>query len=285
MTNAQLKAFHAVARFGSFTIAAERLGLSQPAVSDHIKKLEMLYGTTLFLRHAKGAALTEIGKKLFAIAERNAETEQEALLLLSRAQKLEEGDLVIGADAAVHVLPLLKRFKILYPGIRLRLESGNSTELIAKLKAFTIDFAVAAVIPEDPGIAATRISQSPLVMIVGAASPQARLKSVKFAAVAAIPLIMREQGSATRQLVQQKFAKNGLRYRLAMEVEGRETVQEAVSQGLGAAIVSAAEVTPDRRIKAVPLSDGTEKMEEWLLHLKSRASLRLIEAFLQLLNR
>jgi DNA-binding transcriptional LysR family regulator len=129
MRYAQLKAFHAVAVHGGFSRAAERLALTQPAVSDHVRKLEETYGVQLFNRTARGVQMTEMGRKLFAVTERQFEAEAQALELLSRARTLDEGQLTIGADAAVHVLPQIARFREKYPRIALRLVSGNSAEL------------------------------------------------------------------------------------------------------------------------------------------------------------
>lgn len=283
MTSAQLKAFQAVAKYGSFTIAAERMGLSQPAVSDHIKKLETAYATSLFTRQSKGVQLTEVGKKLFAIAERNAETEREAITLLSHAKKLEEGQLTIGADAAVHIIPHIKKFHARFPGINIKLVSGNSSELIEKLKSFTIDFAVAARLPEEQGIAAIRIGRDPMVAIVAARGPLAKRKTITLAELAKHPLVLREVGSTTRAMAVNALSRAGLTYGVALDVEGREAAQEAVAHGLGVALVSAGETMHDPRIKQLMLSDCDDQMSEWLLYLEARAGLRIIAAFAQVM--
>ena len=126
MRHAQLKAFHAVAVHGGFSRAAEALGLTQPAVSDHVRKLEETYGVQLFTRAASGVALTEMGRKLFAIAERQFEAEAQAAELLARGRRLEEGQLTIGADAAVHILPALARFRASVAG-RLRRSPSSAS--------------------------------------------------------------------------------------------------------------------------------------------------------------
>ncbi len=284
MTNAQLKAFHAVARFGSFTAAAARLSLSQPAVSDHIRNLEEAYGTQLFTRNPKGAVLTTTGKKLFAIVERLFETENEAAALLSQAKNLKQGELTIGADAAVHILPHIRKFNEKFPLVSIRLLSGNSADLIARLTDFTLDFAVAAARPLDPGIASLRMRQDNMIAIVKKTGPLASRKSIKLAELAQHTMVLREQGSATKTIVQKCFEQAGLRIGRVIEVEGREATQEAVAHGLGIAIISEGELTPDNRLLSLKLSDCHEKMEEWLLWLKSRTNLRLIEAFLATLK-
>src|SRR3954451_21331728 len=149
MGYAQLKAFHAIAQTGGFSKAAARLSLSQPAISDHIAKLEESCRAQLFQRTRREAILTDLGRKLFALTERLFEAEREADELLSRARSLEEGSLTIGADAAVHALPLLKRFRERYPKIAARVLSGNSAQLLARLARFEIDFAVVAVRPSE----------------------------------------------------------------------------------------------------------------------------------------
>ena len=146
MSYAQLKAFHAVPLNGGFSKAAERLALTQPAISDHIRKLEEAYGAELFVRRRGGVELTPFARKLFAITERHVrggEPRRSSSCCAGR-KGLEEGSLAIGADAAIHVLPLIRRFRERYPKIAVRLIAGNSAELLDKLDRFEIDFAVIA---------------------------------------------------------------------------------------------------------------------------------------------
>src|SRR5262245_2593257 len=119
MYYAQLRAFHAVATHGGFSRAARKLALTQPAISDHIRKLEEAHGVELVLRRRGGIALSDLGRRLYAITERlfEAEIEAEADELLARSRKLDEGALTIGADAATHILPVLARFRARYPKV------------------------------------------------------------------------------------------------------------------------------------------------------------------------
>lgn len=278
MRHAQLKAFHAVARHGGFSKAAERLGLTQPAVSEHIRNLEEVYGVTLIDRGPSGIVLTDLGRKLYAIAERQFEVEAEAVQLLSRARRLEEGQLVLGADAAVHVLPLVARFREAYPRIAIRIEAGNSTELLARLKAFRIDAVVVAQAPADPGLSTLRMRSNRLVALVPSCHALAGSGSIGFADFAALPLILREEGSVTRRLVVEEMHRRGQSPRIVLEIETREAAREAVAQGLGVTVVSEAEAVPDPRIAALAFANWPAEMEEWLVVLKARQSLQLIQA-------
>lgn len=277
MSYAQLKAFHAVARHGGFSKAARELSLTQPAVSDHVRKLEDEHGVQLFIRSRNGVSMTETGRKLFTITERQFEAEAEAMELLTRAERLEEGTLTIGADAAVHVLPAVSRFRAIYPRIDIRLTAGNSAELMARLLSFEIDVAVTAAGPVHDAIDAHRLGRHDLVAVVKASTSKPR--GLTLDGLAAMPLVLREEGSVTRQLLLEELNRRGLKSGPAIEVEGREAVCEAVAQGLGVAVMSVAEVMADRRIAALPIKDWACSMDEWMLTLKARSNLHLIQAF------
>lgn len=279
MRHAQFKAFHAVAQYGGFSKAAARLALTQPAVSDHIRKLEETYGVQLFLRSPRGVSLTALGRKLFAVAERHFETEAEALELLSRAATLEEGQLTIGADAAVHVLPRIARFRERFPKIAIRLVSGNSAELLARLESFAVDIAVTAERPTSDAILSKRLRQDRLVAVGSQSAAVAKGRRLSFARLAQLPLILREEGSMTRKLLLEEMQRRGLRPASTIEIESREAAREAAAQGLGLAVMSQGELVPDRRLRTYAIPDWNAVMEEWLLCLKSRAGLHAIRGF------
>ena len=280
MKSNQLRVFYAVAKNGSFSGAAESLSLTQPAVSDHIRKIEEAYGTRLFTRGPKGAVLTDVGRKLLAIAERHVEAENEAELLLSRVSSLTEGSLTIGADAAIHILPAVKHFRDTFPGVAVRIESGNSHELAARLREFEIDAAVVARLPAGQDIAARLLRRDVLVLALPKASLKKLGKSAGLQGLAQLPLVLREDGSATRELALAMLERSGIKLAQVLEVSGRETCLEAVAQGMGATIISRGELSGDAKISIVDLSEQKACMEEHLIYLRTRMNLRVIRAFL-----
>ncbi|MFN4141041.1 LysR substrate-binding domain-containing protein [Aestuariivirga sp.] len=279
MRHAQLKAFHAVAVHGGFSRAAEALGLTQPAVSDHVRKLEEAYGVQLFTRAASGVSLTDMGRKLFAIAERQFEAEAQAAELLSRGRTLEEGQLTIGADAAVHILPELARFRLRHPKLSLRLVTGNSAQLLRRLEDFSIDIAVTAERPPEPSFLARKLRSDRLVAVVQRSSKLARLREIGFGELVRLPLILREEGSMTRRLLLEEAARRGLAIPAAIEIESREAAREAAAHGLGLAIMSEGELVPDGRLAVLAVPDWGTEMEEWMICLKSRSALHVIRSF------
>jgi aminoethylphosphonate catabolism LysR family transcriptional regulator len=281
MTYAQLKAFHAVAQSGGFSKAAERLSLTQPGVSDHIAKLEQSCGTQLFVRTRREAALTEFGRRLFALTERFFETEGQIDELVSRARKLEEGNLAIGADAAVHILPLISMFRERYPGVAVKLIGGNSAALLERLDRFEIDFAVASIQPTDSHYGRLLLRENRLVALVSDKAPR-KPKSFDMATLATHPIVLREEGSMTRTLFLDEIARRKLLLSNVTEIDSREAVSEAVAQGLGIGIVSESEVVPDSRLRQVPIADWNVMMHEWLVWLAARSELKLLAAFLDI---
>ena len=279
MRHAQLKAFHAVAVHTGFSRAAEALGLTQPAVSDHVRKLEETYGVQLFTRAPSGVALTDMGRKLFAIAERQFEAETEAMELLSRGRTLEEGQLTIGADAAVHILPELVRFRLKHPKLSVRLVTGNSAQLVKRLEDFSIDIAITAERPPGPAFLARKHRSDRLVAVVQRSSRLAKLPDMPFAQLVKLPLILREQGSMTRTLLLDEAQRRGLTLSGSIEIESREAAREAAAHGLGLAIMSQGELVPDGRLAVLAIPDWTTEMEEWMICLKSRSSLHVIRSF------
>jgi aminoethylphosphonate catabolism LysR family transcriptional regulator len=285
MRYAQLKAFHAVAASGGFSRAATRLALTQPAVSDHIRKLEDAYGSELFLRRRGGIELTPFARKLFAVTERMFEAEGEALELLTRAKGLEEGSLGIGADAATHVLPLVRRFRERYPKIGLRLVAGNSGQLLGKLDRFEIDFAVIAGAPPQQDYHARLLRDDAISAFTASTHPFARRSEICFAEFVGQPVVLREEGSMTRKLLLEELARRALSLGNVIEIESREAAREAVASGMGVAIVSAAEIVPDPRLHSLRFTDWDARMSEWLVCLASRADRNITRAVLSLLRR
>lgn len=285
MRYAQLKAFHAVAVNGGFSKAAERLALTQPAISDHIRKLEEAYGSELFLRRRGGVELTPFARKLLAVTERMFEAETEALELLSRAKGLEEGSLIIGADAATHVLPLIRRFRERYPKIAVRLVAGNSAQLLDRLDRFEIDFAVIAETPPQQDYEARLLRDDAVTAFCAATHPFAKRTEISFPEFASQPVILREEGSVTRTLLLEEAARRSLPLTNVIEIESREAAREAVAGGMGIGIISTAEIVPDARLRTLRFSDWEASMSEWLVCLSARSDLHIIRAVLGLLRR
>ncbi|QRY78150.1 LysR family transcriptional regulator [Pseudomonas sp. PDNC002] len=284
VSHAQLKAFHAVAVHGSFTRAAERLFLTQPAVSDQVRKLEERYGVLLFHRNKRSVRLTELGERLLAVTQRLFVIEAEAQELLQESSALQTGSLVLAVDAAVHLLPQVALFCQRHPGIRVRIETGNTDESLQALFGYRADLALLGRAVEDERLVSFTLRRDPIVAFVASGHPWADRESIHLADLDDAPLVIREHGSVTRQTLEEEMRRAGLRMRAAIEVEGREAAREAVVAGIGVGVVSAAEFGSDNRVQALPIVDCERHMSETLVCLREQSTRRIVATFLDLVK-
>ncbi|MBC7142880.1 MAG: LysR family transcriptional regulator [Rhodobacteraceae bacterium] len=280
MRYVQLRAFHYVAISGGFSRAAEALHLTQPAISDQVRKLEEEYDLLLFNRHKKQVSLTPQGERLLEITRRLFDSEQQALDLLSESRALRAGTLRIVADSAHHLLHILARFRDRHPGVKITVRAGNTGSVLAALHGYEADIGVLGDLPESRDIEALQLNSTPITAFVARTHPLAGRKSLSFAELKDLPLVLREEGSKTRRKLEDAARAAGVTLAPAIEAEGREAVREIVASGAGVGFVSAAEFGADARLVAIPV-EGAEAMvmDEALVCLRDRRGGKLVQAF------
>ncbi len=282
MRYVQLRAFHHVAVCGGFSRAAEALGLTQPAISDQVRKLEERYDVILFNRNKKQVTLTQTGQNLLTISRRFFEIEKQASELLSESLALRSGSMRIIADSAHHLVHILGRFRQKYPGIDVSVHSGNSEEVITKLYNYEADIGVLGEIPGGSDFETIKLNSTPLIAFAAKGQKVGKRRSILLADLLKQPLVLRERGSKTRQKLEEAASARGLSLKAAIEAEGREAVREIVATGAGVGIVSAAEFPQHTNLVAIQISDCEILMEEALICLRERASGKLVRAFLEI---
>jgi aminoethylphosphonate catabolism LysR family transcriptional regulator len=282
MRHVQLRAFHQVALSGGFSRAGEALSLTQPAISDQVRKLEDEYDVVLFDRSHKQVTLTARGAQLFEITRRLFAVEAQAQELLTETQALRSGALRLIADSAHHVLHILGPFTRAYPKVAVSVRTGNSEEVLARLRDYEADIGVLGAAPAGRGFVTVKLGASPLIAFAAATHPLARRRTITLAELASHPLVLREPGSKTREGFEAEARTRGLTLRATMEAEGREAVRELVAAGAGIGIVSEAEFGRDPRLRPIQISDCRIVMEESLICLRERRNSRLINAFLDI---
>ena len=282
MRYVQLRAFHHVAVCGGFSRAAQALGLTQPAISDQVKKLEEEYDVHLLDRRRKQVVVTGAGQRLLEITRHLFEVESQAQEYLSQSRDLRSGTLRIIADAAHHLLPILGRFRAAYPGIEITMASGNSETVIAGLETYRADVGVFGGIPDGDRFEVVKLSSTPLIAFTSPDHEFAGRTSVTLAELLSQPLVLREAGSKTRQKLAEAAARRGLALKAAIEAEGREAVQQIVAAGAGIGVVSAAEFGAPANLVAIWISDCDILMDEALICLRERAGGKLVRMFFEL---
>lgn len=282
MRYVQLRAFHHVAVHRGFSRAAAALHLTQPAISDQVRKLEEEYDVILFNRRKKQITLTETGQRLLEISRRLFEIEGQAHEMLSESRALRSGVLRMIADSAHHAVPILGRFRERYPGIKLTIRSGNSEQVVSQLRAYEAEVGILGGLPKSRDFEAIRLSSTPIIAFTAQGYPLARCRSITMAELGRQMLVLRERGSKTRQHIEAAAARRGVTLKATIEAEGREAVREIVATGGGVGVVSTAEFVPDDRLVPIPISDCDAQMDEALICLRERAGSKLIRAFLDI---
>ncbi len=237
----QLRLFLEVARLGSFSQAAEALAISQPAVSAQIARLERGYGQPLIERLPRGLRLTEAGTLVQEYAERIFGLADEMEAVLDDLRGIRRGRLTVGASSTIgeYVLPpLLGRFKALYPGVALAVRVANTERVLREVHDRQLDLGFVGGLPDDPEIEAIPFDEDEIVPLAAPEHPLASLGRIALHDLAAVGLVAREAGSATRATAEATLRAAGLEPRLAMELGSNEAVKRAVRAGLGIGLLS-----------------------------------------------
>ncbi|MBZ9738863.1 MULTISPECIES: LysR substrate-binding domain-containing protein [unclassified Mesorhizobium] len=282
MRYVQLRAFHQVAISGGFSRAAEALFLTQPAISDQVRKLEEEYDVLLFNRNKKQVTLTHSGQKLLEITHRMFDTEQQALELLTESRALRSGTLRIVADAAHHLLHILGSFRARYPGVQVSVRAGNTETVISSLYSYDADIGVLGEVPAGRDFEVLKLNSTPIIAFTSIDHPLAGKKSLTLKQLAQESLVMRERGSKTRQKLEDLAAASKVELRPVIEAEGREAVREIVASGAGIGFVSAAEFGQDSRLVPIAIDAPETLMDEALICLRERSGGKLVRAFLDM---
>jgi DNA-binding transcriptional LysR family regulator len=246
----QLEMFQAVADGGGFTRAAERLHVSQSAVSRQVKLLEEELGSLLLHRHGRRVALTPSGELLLKLANRVQRDIQDAVWQISEDGKLHRGRLRLGGGMTVclFVLPrLLKRFRRLYREVDLRVTSGTSEAILRLLRNHEVDLGLLTLPIVAADLEVVPVLKEEMVIVTAPGHVLARSRSVEPKRLARFPWILFEAGSNSRKVIDQFFLEEEVPAAVAMETENVEIIKAMVASGLGIALIPYSAVAKDLR--------------------------------------
>ena len=272
-----LQSLVAIAEGGSFQQAAQRLGLSQSAVSMQIKALEERLGRILVDRASRPLRLSECGEAVL----REARAMLEAL---ARIESLAEGTGDLAGTLFLGVIPTasttllpqaLKALKTAHPRLGIRVESGLSGELTQKLAQGTLDAAiVTAPQTPDPAFARHLLVDEPLVLIdlPGEGDP------VDLETARGRPFIRFNRRAGVGEVIDRLLGQLGTDVETAMELDSIDAITRMVAEGLGIAIVPRSTLSPAmaRRLRILPIDHPAARRWVVLLHEPGSRKARLI---------
>ena len=284
----QLWIFYNVVKHKSFSLAAEKLFVTQPLISIKVKQLEDSYKIRLFERFGKKIELTDAGKILFEYADKIFNIVKEADSHMEDMKGIRFGNLKISAGLTLgtyYLPPLLAAFKKKYTNIEIQMKVKNKQEVIGDILAFRDDLGFVGYMEPNEKLVITPLWEEELVLIVSPSHEFARLKSVPLSKLNGQPFILREKGSGTRELVKEKLDKEQVSVNAVMELGSHEAIKRAVEVGLGISIIPTCAVK--REVDAGPLKiiRLTKKkifLKYYMIYHKDKYLSHIIQAFVKM---
>ncbi len=246
----QLEHFLAVIEEGTFTRAAERLCLTQPAVSLSIKKLEDEVGSALFARDVHDLSLTEAGRTLAEYARRMLRLRDDATRDMARLGSMAAGSLTIAAHeaAAVYLLPVaLRSYVKKFPDIKVGIYRSRLDEIPRQVMDRQVDVGFVKEAPSFHELQCVDVHSDEMVCIASPKHPLASRPRVSLKDVSGEQFILHHLCSATADRILRLFEQNSTRCRVVAELWSFENIKEFVRQEVGLAIVPGVTVREELR--------------------------------------
>jgi DNA-binding transcriptional LysR family regulator len=257
----RLKVFYTVSQKLSFTKAAEALFVSQPAVTKHIKELEEQLRTPLFKRNGSNISLTPAGQILLKHTQQIFKTYEALENELAQLNDSVKGTIRIGASTtlAQYVLPkILALLKATYPAIQFTFVNGNSEVIEQLVMAEKIDIAIVEGISHHPQIMYEPFVKDELVLVAKTGSAIAQKGEIKPAQLLTIPLVLREQGSGTLDVVYKALKKNGVplkELKVEIQLGSTESIKQYLLYTECAAFLSVHSITKELQQNELTIID------------------------------
>lgn len=290
MDTRQLAAFCAVVERGSFSGAAKRLGVSQPAVSQQVRALERRLGQRLLDRSGRRVEATEAGLRLYRGAQRVLAAEEQLLAEVAAAGADEvRGRLAIGASTGPGgwLVPLLLcELARAHPGVEVALSISDTHTVIARVAARELELGVVGAARPARGLVFEPFVRDEIVLAVPAGHRLAG-RTAPLDELGGETLIEMQEGAGVRQVVEEELRRRGVRLRPRARVELglQESVKSAVAAGYGVAFISETALRGELAAGTVAVArvEGIQPTRQiYLVRLAARAPSQAAEAFLRL---
>ena len=280
----QLQTFIEVAREKSVSKAAERLFVTQPAVSMQIRQLEEAFGLALIEPVGRNIQLTHAGQEFLthAIAALGKLKDLEASMAEHVGAKKGRIELGIVSTAKYFVPMLLVRFNKLMPGIDIALRIDNRDNILGMLQRNELDLVIMGRAPANIDCEATPFASNPLGIVAPPDHPLVRRKRMPFDALKDQAFVVREHGSGTRAAMERLFEQYEFPIKIAMEMPSNETIKQAVMAGMGLSFLSMRTVRHELAAGHLALLDisGMPIVGKWYVtHLSQKKLSPAAQAF------
>ena len=268
------------------------MDISQPAVSIQVQDLEKALGLTLLHRKARALQLTGAGEKVYNYAHRIFSLSTEMFEAIQDIQGLKSGNLTLGASTTPgeYILPVaIGKFRQQHPGIQVELKISNTRSIVNHILQRELDLGMVGNVPEGNrgDLEVSEYVMDEIVLVVSPDHPLASFKGVSLEQIMEFGMVVREEGSATRDIAEQCFAKLGLHPTIAMEMGSNQAVKLAAETGVGIGVISRYGIGAEVKAELLTVLD----VEGWIctrpltvVYLKEKHLSPSQRAFLHLLE-
>lgn len=245
----QLRTFLEVSQHKSFSRAAGKLLVTQPAISAQIRSLEQEVGAQLFDRVGGKVSLTAAGRVFEPFAEHCLKCHSHILLTVGQLQLQPRGEVSIGANegTCLYVLPeVIATFKQQYSRVALNIVRAERMRTIEAVLNSEIDFGVVNLPVKDPRLSVEVIHKDELMLVMPPRHPLTKLERIRMVDLAKYPLLLPKQGRQ-REQIEQIFVMKGLQPKVAMEFDSSELVKRFITAGLGVGFLPGINIRTEER--------------------------------------
>lgn len=275
----QITAFAHVAREGSFSAAAEKLNVSQSAISQHLSKLEQTLGAKLLIRDRDGFSLTTTGSDFYDLADRFVTLDRLIDEKISRYSQMERGHISVIANAPLPALRHIALFNQFYPDVNIDFTLYDWTTATSLLRQRKADIAFITEPPRSDDWLYHKVATVKYVLYVPKGHHLEKRKSVSLADLWNEALLLPEKGSLTEREVSQALNKHNVSIRRTIKTTTFPVMKEAILHGVGVGIFLDNSTTQEHTLVSIPIREMSKIYETFIVAPEDKYNLRLIKSF------
>lgn len=283
----QLRTFQQVCRLSSFSRAAEKLGVTQPAISAQIRSLEKEVGARLFDRDGGRVTFTAAGRLFEPFADHCLQCQSHIIVSVHDLYRSARGEVSVSCSEAtsLYILPpVFALYKKQYARVNLNIVRSEHTRSLEAVFNRDVDFAIASMPIKDPRLVVQPIHRDDIVLVVAPTHPLAMRDAIKMDEMSQFPLLMLKHGRQRTQ-IDNFFLHREVQPRIAMELDSSELLKRLVCADLGMGFLPRANVLDDEHsglLKVIKVEGMKLHRELALIFRKDKTLTRAAQAFLEI---
>ena len=286
----QLRSFYTAAKLNSISKAAQALMVTPPAITMHIKRFEENSGIRLLVRDGNSIRLTRTGEGVMQRAELIFQEIHEMEGFLGDVSSGKSGELRVGCPEAPlrNLMPLIERFKKTYPGVKIIFDQGSNAEMVKSIVDHRNELAVVRYSPNNSRLKAKVLWQDELVLIASPQSAPWPSSEISVMQLSQVPLVLRREGSAVREVVLEYLRRFKVTPFIAVESASTARLKEFIRQDNGIGFVERGAVEgelKDGTLRSIRIVEESPVVESGIAYANRRELSPAAWAFLRLLDK